>query len=123
MRPTATKPPTKTMADLTEIAVARRQIVEERIALEQQRSKPLWIVVRDQITGRIELCRCQCRDLDELLLELATSDPQIARHFEILASIPGVGPVTAATLLAEMKELGPRARRSLGFGGRCPDEP
>ena len=96
MRPTATIPPTKTMADLTEIVVARRQIVEERIAFEQQRSQASLDVVRDQIMDRIELCRRQCRDLDALLLQLVNSDPQIARRFKVLASIPGAGPVTAA---------------------------
>ena len=93
------------MADLMEIVVARRQIVEARISLEQQRSQASLDVVRDQITDRIELCRRQCHDLDALLLELVRSDPQTARRFEVLSPIPGIGPVSAATLLAEMKEL------------------
>ncbi|MDO5759074.1 MAG: transposase [Rhodobacterales bacterium] len=39
MRPAPTEPPPETMAQITEITVARRQVIEERLALESQRAQ------------------------------------------------------------------------------------
>ena len=106
MRPAASEPPTRIMARIAEVTVARRQIVEARMSLEQQLSEASSGIVKAQITERIELCRRHGKELDEMLLGLVQSDPTIARRFEILTSVPGIGPVTATTLLVEMKELG-----------------
>ena len=78
------EPSNKRRARLIEIVVARRQVVEQRIALYRR----------------------QCWDLESLLNEVIQADPAIARRFQALTSIPGIGPVSAATLIAEMKELG-----------------
>ena len=94
------------MTELADVTVARRQVVQERIALEQQRENVTAALVRDQIEERLALCRRQCKDLDEELLRLIQSEPTMTRRFRILTSIRGVGPVTAATLMVEMKELG-----------------
>ena len=40
------------------------------------------------------------------LLEAISADPELARRFELLQSLPGVGPLTAAALVARMPELG-----------------
>lgn len=106
IRPPASVPPTEIIAQLAEATVARRQIVEARTSLERQQSEASSAVVKAQIEERIELCRRHCKELDQMLSELVRSDPQIARRFEILMSVPGIGPVTAVTLLVEMKELG-----------------
>ena len=37
---------------------------------------------------------------------LIEADPLLARRFEVLTSIPGIGPVVAATLIACLAELG-----------------
>ncbi len=39
-------------------------------------------------------------------MDLVRADPATARRFKILTSVPGIGLVTATTLLVEMKELG-----------------
>lgn len=109
MRPPASVPPTEIIAQLAEATVARRQIVGARTSLERQRSETSSAVVK----AHIELCRRHCEDLDQMLLDLVRSDPQIARRFEIPMSIPGIGPVTAVTLLVLMRELGAATRPRL----------
>lgn len=106
MKPVPTEPPTERMAQITEIIVARRQVVDERRALENKRTQASLDLVRDQLDERIALCRRQCKALEVKLLEAIRSERAIARRYEILTSIPGIGPTTAATLLSEMKELG-----------------
>jgi transposase len=106
MEPAPTDPPSNAMARITEMTVARRQMVRERLALESRRSQASLDLIRDQIDERIELCRRQCKALDAELRVLVRTERQIARRFDILTSIPGIGPTTAATLLSDMQELG-----------------
>ena len=106
MEPAPTDPPSNAMARITEMTVARRQMVRERLALESRRSQASLDLIRDQIDERIEPCRRQCKALDTELRVLVRAERQIARRFEILTSIPGIGPTTAATLLSDMQELG-----------------
>ena len=106
MRPAVSEPPTEIMARITEITVARRQVVEARISLEQQLSEASSAIVKSQVAERIALCRRHLGELDRMLTDLVQVDPATARHFEVLTSVPGIGPVTATTLLVEMKELG-----------------
>ena len=106
MKPAPTVPPSRTMAQITEITVARRQVVDERLALESQRAQASLDLVKDQLDDRIALCRRQCKVLEAELLAVIRREPLVARRYAILTSIPGIGPTTAATLLSEMKELG-----------------
>ncbi|WOI55885.1 transposase [Palleronia sp. LCG004] len=64
-----------------------------------------WGIVIAQITERFELCHRHGKELAEILLPLVQADPTTVRRFEIPTSVPGIGPVTAITLLVEMKEL------------------
>lgn len=72
-------------------------------------------------------------EIDAALLTRIQADPDLARRFEILCSIPGVGRITAAALLIYMPELGsldnkqiaslaglaPMTRQSGGWSGRA----
>lgn len=93
------------MARITEIIVARRQVVVERRALENKRAQTPDLV-RDQLDERFLHCRRQPRILDAELLEAIRSEPAIARRCGMLTSIPGIGPTTAPTLSSEMQEWG-----------------
>ena len=61
---------------------------------------------------RAELARCiknLGRHIARLEVEIAKrvkADPGLARRYAILLSIPGIGPVTATTLLVDLAELG-----------------
>ena len=106
MRPSPSEPPSEVMVRIGEIAVARRQLVAQRVTLEHQLSETTMDVVRRQIEARLALCRSQYDELEAALLELVRSEPHVRRRYEVLTSIPGIGAVTAVTLLTEMPELG-----------------
>jgi len=51
--------------------------------------------------------------LDKRLAEIVASDAALARRYQLLVSMPGVGPVLAVTLLALLPELGQMHRRQI----------
>lgn len=57
--------------------------------------------------------KTEIAELDEELETLAQSDPVIQEKIACLQSVPGVGPVTALTLIAEMPELGLANRKQI----------
>lgn len=57
--------------------------------------------------------KTEITELDEELEALAQSDPVIHEKISCLQSVPGVGPVTALTLIAEMPELGLANRKQI----------
>lgn len=106
MKPAPTEPTSSTMAQIKEIVVARRQVITERLALENQCEEATSDMVKDLLIERIALCRRHCDVLDAELQAVLKADAQLMQRYAILTSIPGIDPTTAATLLAEMRELG-----------------
>uniref|UniRef100_UPI001EEE9C6A IS110 family transposase n=1 Tax=Roseimaritima sediminicola TaxID=2662066 RepID=UPI001EEE9C6A len=68
---------------------------------------------REMIEETISHLKTQLKTIDErlesLLKELAESEPKV----DLLQSVPGVGPVTTSTLLAELPELGSLNREAI----------
>ncbi len=54
-------------------------------------------------------------DLEKAALSLLKSDPAFERRFEILTSIPGIGGITAASLIANCPELGSLDSKAAGM--------
>ena len=53
-----------------------------------------------------ELIEAHISEIEAELARLIAADPGLARRRDILASIPGFGPVSATALIAELPELG-----------------
>ena len=83
---------------------------------------------RNQYTNRLENCRAEVRkhiekllagvdseiaELDTKLAEALKSTPEDAARAALLRTVPGVGRVTATTLIGELPELGKLDRRRL----------
>ncbi|QDV43764.1 Transposase IS116/IS110/IS902 family protein [Stieleria neptunia] len=87
--------------------VRRRTQVKDLLSQEQNRlSQTRDKFAAQQIKETISHLKKQLKSLDKriekMLKDLSKVDPKV----EILFSVSGVGPVTAATLLAELPELG-----------------
>ncbi|TRD15602.1 IS110 family transposase [Palleronia caenipelagi] len=106
MKPAPTAPPPEAMAHLSELIVARKQVVEELMALENQKDQSTLPAVTAQIEEQIALCRTHRKALEAELVKVIRADRRIARRYAILTWIPGIGPATAAILLSDMTELG-----------------
>jgi transposase len=52
------------------------------------------------------MLKTQIRELEQRITGILAQESALAAKAELLRSIPGIGPVSAAMLLAEMPELG-----------------
>jgi transposase len=91
---------------LAEVSQRRHQLIDSRTAETNRASHytdPLAIRQSRQLQKLLQKQIDQC---DATIHELIAADPRLARRAGRLDAIKGVGPVIAATLLAEMPELG-----------------
>ena len=99
---------------LAELVTARRQLVD---AIQQTGNQTEHL--RDAGLRRMQQRRIRQleRDLAELDLRIARAidaSPVLSARRDLLCSMPGVGPVLAATLLALLPELGTLGHRPIG---------
>jgi transposase len=99
--------------ELQQLVVRRRQLIELRTAetnrLESAHSRSVLKSVRSMI----EQLQKKVRQIEKEIAELVQSDEQLQCQTALIQSVPGVGAVTAATLLAELPELGRLNRQEI----------
>jgi transposase len=91
---------------LHELVVRRRQLVELRAAETCRLETAATKVVIKSLRTAIEQLGKLIRNIDKELSNLVESDDQLQCRAKILQTAPGVGALTAATLVAELPELG-----------------
>lgn len=91
---------------LAELANARNGLVRDRTALKNREKNLTIALLKRQTTQRLEQIARQIEAIDALAQEIVLADPELARRQEIIASISGLGIMTAAQLIATMPELG-----------------
>lgn len=93
--------------------LARRRQLLEMLQAEEQRLAVAVRGLRPQIQQHVEWLRRQLRDLDGELQGLLRASPLWREQENLLRTVPGVGPVLATTLLADLPELGRLNRRQI----------
>ncbi|MGH8307141.1 MAG: IS110 family transposase [Gammaproteobacteria bacterium] len=94
--------------------VARRQAVVNMLSAEKNRLQQTQTPqVKTQVQAHIEWLSRQLRDLDQTLKTQIERDETWCELDRLLESVPGVGRVAAATLLAMLPELGRLNRRQI----------
>lgn len=91
--------------ELKALLVRRRQL-QEMLVAENNRLQSAGNRLRPQIKEHIEWLKRSLEEVDKDLGSLVRSNPMWQAKEKILRSIPGVGPVLAATLLGDLPELG-----------------
>lgn len=105
--------PDETTRLLADLIARRRQIVDMMVA-EGQRDRRLTNKRLKKSIAR--LCKALQKELAEIDSEIddhVRGSPVWAAKEDLLASVPGVGPVVARTLIAELPELGSLDRRKI----------
>lgn len=97
---------TETLHDLRELGVARQALVKDRIAATNREQIAVNLVIRRQLRARLKQIGIQLKEIDAAISTLVDTDPGLSRRRDVLASIPGIGTVTAMAILIEMPELG-----------------
>jgi transposase len=93
--------------------LARRRQVLEMLQAEEQRLAIAVRGLRPAIQQHVEWLRRQVRDVDGELQGLLRASPIWREQEDLLRTVPGVGPVLATTLLADLPELGRLNRRQI----------
>lgn len=105
VRPTPRPLADAAQRDLEALVVRRRQVVEMLVA-EKNRLPLSPPAIRRSLTRHIVWLQKQLAEVDRDLGQSIRQSPLWRAQEDLLRSVPGVGPVCAATLLAELPELG-----------------
>jgi len=113
----ATKPPVRPLPDaatqaLADLVTRRRQIIQMIVA-EGQREKRASVRARKSIQRLLKSLRAELSEIDGEIDESVRGSPIWREKENLLASVPGVGSITARTMLAELPELGTLNRRQI----------
>jgi transposase len=118
----AIRPELRAMPDATtrsvRALVSRRRQLQEMLTAEQNRLVSAAVQnapesLRDQLGEHIDWLRRQLSDIDDELQRQLQASPVWRERENLLRTIPGIGPVTSATLLSQIPELGQLDRRAI----------
>lgn len=105
---------------LSALISRRRQLVDMQAA-EKNRLSAAAKAVRSGIVQHIEWLEQQIAFFDDDISSFIQASPTWKAKEQILTSVKGIGPVTAATLLASLPELGTVSRQKISaLTGLCP---
>jgi transposase len=99
-------PPTPAQERLRTLRARRQQVVHSLTQEKNRLATAPDAETRESIQEAIDFYNRQLRELDRRLTELTSADPMLRQRLALLVTVPGVGVVTAAALLAELPELG-----------------
>jgi len=113
----AVKPEVRPLADEATrdlmALVARRRQLHQMLRSEQQRLLRVAKSLRKSLEQHISYLQKQIEQLDDDLHDRLTQTPLWQEQLDLLQSVPGIGPTTAATLIAELPELGRLSRHEI----------
>lgn len=110
---TVEKTPEK-QVELEEFIARRTQLIGIRTAERCRLEVTTTRLVRNSIRKVLEQINKQIEQLEAKISKLLESDDDWRKRIALLESTPGVGRITAATLLAELPELGQLNRHEVG---------
>jgi len=93
--------------------LVRRKQVEEMLKAEQNRLRTTSASLKSSVEQVLACLKEQKKRLDEQIQQFLNEQQAWQEQSAILRSAPGVGPVTTATLLAELPELGKMDRKKI----------
>ena len=113
LRPAATPMADPARAELGEILACRRRLIDAITVRRQQLEHRHSPAMRARVAKALAFLRREAKELTRLLRQQIQADAALAADAALLTSMPGCGPILAATLLAEMPELGRLDRRKV----------
>jgi len=92
--------------DLKDLAMARAALVKNRTAAKNRAKSLILAILRRHNAEQLRQIERQIAAVEVEIMALVKADPDLARRFDILVSIPGVSATTACALIIDMPELG-----------------
>ncbi len=100
-----TAPKSEGQRALVDLLALRRKLVEQRDALRKHASETGDAAAR-LLASLLKAFAAKIQQADDAIQAGIEADPALRRRSEIMRSVPGCGPLTAASLCAELPELG-----------------
>jgi transposase len=98
---------------LAALVARRRQLLEMLIAERQRLAQATTHVIRRDLRNHVRWLERRVTDVDDEIGGAIERSPVWRVQEDLLRSVPGIGPVVARTLLAELPELGHLDRRAI----------
>lgn len=113
MQPPAAPAPSPVQVRLTDLVRRRRQLVD-MLAMEKQRDHlPDDARISGSLQRHLTFLMQEIAAIDQEIAKQIEADAALARRAELLRTIPGIGAVTAATLVAQLPELGHTGKKQI----------
>ena len=109
------------MEDLQELLRTRQALVDERTAFLNRSGACALASVRRELTRLKSAIAASIARIEKEIARLIGTNPGLGRRYQIVLSIPGVGPVAAAALVIGLSELGAcTAKQAAMLAGLAP---
>lgn len=113
MNPRQTQPLTGNMRKIRDLTARKRQVVKLLVQEKNRLAAADDSDIRRLIEQAIAFYEQQLVELRKQLAELIEADERAQVKARIIASVPGLGPATVATLISELPELGQLNRQQI----------
>ena len=113
VQPNVSQPIPPNRAELDELVGRRRQLVQMRASEQTRLLQTISKHVRYSIEKILRQLDQQVQDLERAIAKAIENDDDWRGKVQLLQSVPGVGPVVASTLVAELPELGKVNRQEI----------
>ena len=113
LRPQPRPLPDAQTRELEALVVRRRQLLEMLIAEKNRLGSCHAKSMRKSLEKHIEWLKQQIKDVDKDIGTVVRNSPLWREKDELLQSVPGIGPVSSSSILAELGELGTLNRRQI----------
>lgn len=98
---------------LKELQIARMALIKDRTRLLNRLKTQTLAVTKRQTRARLDQIKRQLAELESEMRTLVRQCPRRTRAHDILRSIPGLGEVTAITIVIECPEIGSLTRKQI----------
>lgn len=92
--------------DLKDLHMAREALVKNRTAAKNRAKALTLAILKRHNVAQLRQIERQMAAIEKAIMALVRADPDLARRYDILVSIPGVSAITAFALIIDMPELG-----------------
>lgn len=121
LQPECTAAPSKIQRHLKALQAARQALVKDRTAATNRAKQITVALLQRQNDKRLRQIADDLKAIETSMLGLINNDAQLQRRLQIIASIPGMGMITALALIVEMPELGAlEAKQIASLAGLAP---
>lgn len=113
VQPTQRPLPDQEIQAMADLLTRRRQLVEHRTAESNRMGQAQHTKVRASIRAVLRVIEQQIETIDHEIDDRIKGSPVWQHKLELMQSVPGVGAITARTLLVSLPELGTISRQSI----------